>query len=244
MPEAPPPARRAPAPKPPAPAAGPPRDQELLALARAAGGEADPAAGLAAIAADVAACTRCPLHRTRTKTVPGQGNPRPEIVFVGEGPGADEDRQGLAFIGRAGQVLTRLITAMELTREDVFIANIVKCRPTVDYAMQRDRPPDPDEMHACLPYLRAQLTLLKPRVIVALGATAVFGLLGLKGITSLRGKWFRYQGIDLMPTYHPSYLLRGGAESGDRFWEVWEDMVAVLRRIGRTPPEKKRTAKR
>ncbi|MBU1694883.1 MAG: uracil-DNA glycosylase [Verrucomicrobia bacterium] len=183
--------------------------------------------GLAGIAERVTACTLCPLHKSRTRTVPGQGSITPEIFFIGEGPGADEDRQGLAFVGRAGQLLTKIIEAMGLTREQVFIGNIVKCRPP------GNRTPLPEEMQACLPYLREQIAILKPRVIVGLGATAVKGLLEVEtGITRLRGRWMSYEGIDLMPTFHPAYLLRNPA--GKR--EVWEDMKAVLARLGRTPP--------
>lgn len=187
---------------------------------------------LQAIAGRVAVCARCPLHAARTKTVPGQGNARPGIMFVGEGPGADEDAQGLAFVGRAGQLLTRLIARMGYRREDVFIANIVKCRPP------ENRKPLPEEMTACLPFLREQIGVLKPRVIVTLGATALEGLapaLGKVFITRLRGQWMEYEGIPLMPTLHPSYLLRN--ESA--MWDVLRDMEAVLKRLGRTLPPKK-----
>lgn len=193
--------------------------------------------GLEGIAARIAACTRCPLHRTRNRTVPGQGHPHPELMFVGEGPGADEDRQGLAFIGRAGQLLTRLILRMGLTRETVFIANVVKCRPTENYEMQRDRAPTEEEMRTCLPYLEEQIAALRPKVIVCLGGTATLGLLGLKGITRLRGQWHEFHGIPVMPTYHPSYLLRGGGDEKARYWEVWEDMIQVLARLGRPAPD-------
>ena len=155
--------------------------------------------------------------------MPGQGCAAPEILFVGEGPGADEDRQGLAFVGRAGQLLTKIIAAMGFTREQVFIGNIVKCRPP------ENRTPYPEEMQACLPFLKEQIALLRPKVIVALGATAVRGLLNLEiGITKLRGKWQTYEGIDLMPTYHPAYLLRN--ESAKR--PVWEDMKLVRDALG------------
>lgn len=193
--------------------------------------------GLEDIAARIAGCTRCPLHRTRNRTVPGQGHPHPELLFVGEGPGADEDREGLAFIGRAGQLLTRLILRMGLTRETVFIANVVKCRPTENYEMQRDRAPTEEEMRTCLPYLVEQIAALRPNVIVCLGGTATLGLLGLKGITRLRGQWHEFQGIPAMPTYHPSYLLRGGGDEKARYWEVWEDMLQVLAKLGRPAPE-------
>ncbi|MBM4154851.1 MAG: uracil-DNA glycosylase [Lentisphaerae bacterium] len=197
----------------------------------------EPAGGLEAVARRIASCTLCPLHRTRTRTVPGQGNPRAELLFVGEGPGADEDRQGLAFVGRAGQLLTRLIIRMGFAREDVFIANIVKCRPTEDFAMRKDRPPTEEEMRTCIPYLEEQIAALAPKAIVCLGATAVFGLLGLKGISRLRGQWQTYRGIPVMPTYHPSYLLRGGGDEKARYWDVWNDMLQVLARLGRPAPE-------
>ena len=191
----------------------------------------DPIAGkdLAAIASQIAACTRCSLHVTRTKTVPGQGQSHPDILFVGEGPGADEDIQGLAFVGRAGQLLTRLITRMGYRREDVFIANVVKCRPP------ENRKPLPEEMQACLPYLKAQITALNPKVIVTLGATALEGITNATdriAITRMRGKWLSYNDIPLMPTFHPSYLLRNQSA----MWDVWNDMLEVLKHLGRTPP--------
>ncbi|HOW96693.1 MAG TPA: uracil-DNA glycosylase [Kiritimatiellia bacterium] len=196
----------------------------------AAEGAPETADSLAAIAREVDACARCPLHSTRTRTVPGQGSTAPEIMFIGEGPGADEDQQGLAFVGRAGQLLTKIIEAMGFTRDQVFIGNIVKCRPP------GNRVPMPEEMQTCLPFLRRQIALLKPKVIVALGATAVKGLLDVQsGITRLRGQWMSYEGIDLMPTFHPAYLLRNPSGKKD----VWEDMKAVLARLGREPPPRK-----
>ncbi|MDI6774280.1 MAG: uracil-DNA glycosylase [Verrucomicrobiota bacterium] len=187
--------------------------------------------GMRAIAAAAASCAKCGLCRGRTQSVPGQGRLDPEALFVGEGPGAEEDAQGLAFVGAAGQLLTKMIRAMGFQREDVFIANVVKCRPP------GNRQPLPEEMEACLPYLHEQIALLKPKVIVALGAIALKGLLGLTGITRMRGKWHEYHGIPVMPTYHPSYLLR--APSGKR--DVWADLQDVLRRLGRPiPPVKKR----
>ncbi len=179
------------------------------------------------IARRVAQCKACPLCKSRNKTVPGQGSPAPEILFIGEGPGAEEDRQGLAFVGAAGQLLTKIIQAMGFTRDQVFIGNVVKCRPP------ENRTPMPDEMKACLPYLQEQIALLKPKIIVAMGATAVRGLLDVEtGITRLRGRWLSYEGIDLMPTFHPAYLLRNPAGKKD----VWEDMKSVLARLGRKPP--------
>jgi DNA polymerase len=153
-------------------------------------------------------------------------------MFVGEAPGEDEDVQGLAFVGKAGQLLTKMIQAMGCTREEVFIGNILKCRPP------NNRTPLPDEIEICLPYLKAQIAILKPKVIVALGATSVRGLLKLEtGITRLRGKWLSFEGIDLMPTFHPSYLLRTPSAKK----EAWEDLKAVLARLGRTPPPVKKS---
>lgn len=201
-----------------------------------------PAAALQAIADRIAACRQCGLCDDRTRTVPGQGHAQPDILFIGEGPGRDEDQQGLAFVGRAGQLLTRIVVAMGLTRDDVFIANIVKCRPTEDGKGEKDRPPTRAEMDACLPYLHEQIEVLKPKVIVALGGSAVKGLFGdeLTGITRLRGKWLSYRGTDVMPTFHPSYLLRQGGEDKAAFWDVWSDMVLVLQKLGKPVPERQR----
>ncbi|MBN1557113.1 MAG: uracil-DNA glycosylase [Lentisphaerae bacterium] len=185
--------------------------------------------GLDRIAAQVAQCTRCALHKTRTRTVPGQGSAHPDILFVGEAPGYDEDRQGKAFVGRAGQLLTRMITAIGYTREQVFIGNILKCRPP------NNRNPAPQEMETCLPYLREQIGLLKPKVIVAMGATAVKGLLNTQtGITRLRGTWHSFERIPVMPTFHPAYLLRNPAAKH----EAWDDLQAVLRKLGKPPPRR------
>lgn len=181
------------------------------------------------IAEAVGACTKCPLHGSRTNVVPGQGSPNPEIMFVGEAPGYEEDVQGMAFVGAAGQLLTKMILAMGFRREDVFIGNILKCRPP------GNRMPLPDEMSACMPYLKAQIAALKPKVIVALGGTATKGLLDVSvGITKVRGKWMVFEGIDTMPTYHPAYLLRSPSAKN----AVWDDLKEVLKRIGRTPPKK------
>lgn len=180
------------------------------------------------ITAHVSTCRNCPLCEGRTHTVPGEGNAdSPDIMFVGEGPGADEDAQGRPFVGKAGQLLTRMIEAMGYQREEVFIANIVKCRPP------NNRAPLPGEMESCLPYLRQQIGLIKPRVIIGLGATAIKGLLGKTvGITRLRGTWQEYEGIKLMPTFHPSYLLRDPSKKKD----VWQDLQLVLKELGREPP--------
>ncbi|HET9930444.1 MAG TPA: uracil-DNA glycosylase family protein, partial [Polyangiaceae bacterium] len=189
-------------------------------------------ARLTVLADEVRGCTRCVLHAERTQTVFARGTGSAGLCFVGEGPGADEDAQGYPFVGAAGQLLDRMIVAMGLTRDEVYVCNIVKCRPP------KNRKPEPDEMAACKPYLEEQLELVQPQVLVALGATAVQGLLGTtEGITRLRGKWKLYRGrIPVMPTFHPAYLLRTpGAKR-----EVWEDLQAVLRQMGRVLPERRR----
>lgn len=189
--------------------------------------DAPPPSTLAAIAERIAVCQKCGLHQGRTRTVPGQGCTTPDIMFIGEGPGEEEDREGLAFVGRAGRLLTDMIRAMGLERDDVFIGNIVKCRPP------NNRAPMPDEMESCIPYLREQIALLKPKVMVALGATAVKGLLNVTtGITKLRGHWQMFQDIPVMPTFHPAYLLRNPPAKHD----AWKDLKAVLARLGRQPP--------
>lgn len=186
---------------------------------------------LARITKVISGCKKCPLHKTRTNTVPGQGNcKRPDIMFIGEAPGADEDEQGLAFVGRAGQLLTKMIEAMGFSRDEVFIANIAKCRPP------DNRPPTPEEMETCIPYLKQQIAAIQPNVIVALGATAVQGLINQTGISKLRGNWLEYEGIALMPTFHPAYLLRNPPAKK----EVWADLQTVLKRLGRTPPPVKK----
>ena len=183
------------------------------------------------IAGQIRVCSACPLNSSRKNTVPGEGNPnRPDILFVGEGPGADEDMQGRPFVGAAGQLLDKMIAGMGYKREEVFIANIVKCRPP------GNRVPMPEEMNACVPYLKAQIALIKPKIIVALGKTAVQGLLQEDvAITKFRGTWCKYEGIDLMPTYHPAFLLRSPSHKGD----AWADLKAVLAKLGKEPPAKK-----
>ncbi|HSM92069.1 MAG TPA: uracil-DNA glycosylase [Anaeromyxobacteraceae bacterium] len=174
-------------------------------------------------------CARCKLSGGRTHLVFGVGDPRAELMFVGEGPGADEDRQGEPFVGKAGQLLTKMIEAMGLRREEVYIANVVKCRPP------ENRNPEPDEIQACEPFLRAQIAAIRPRVIVALGKFAAQTLLrDPTPITRLRGGWREYEGVRLMPTFHPAYLLRSPAEKG----KAWEDLKAVVRELGRTLPQR------
>jgi len=192
------------------------------------GGQAPADAALAQLKERIVACRKCELCRGRTHVVPGQGNPvQPEVMFIGEAPGADEDRQGLAFVGRAGQLLTKMIAGMGFTREEVFIANICKCRPP------ENRPPTPAEMAACLPFLKEQIAIIRPRTIVAMGNTAILGLLGSAGITRLRGIWSSFEGIPLMPTFHPAYLLRFPTVKRD----AWADLKKVLRRLDRPIPE-------
>ena len=190
--------------------------------------------------ARVASCVLCPhLAATRTQTVFGVGNLEAELMFIGEAPGADEDAQGEPFVGRAGQLLTKIIHAMGFTRDDIYIANILKCRPDTPNQSSGNRPPTPEEMATCLPYLREQIDIIQPRVLVALGATAVEGLLGFRGtLRDLRGKWHEYNETPLMITYHPSYLLRNQAPSEKR--KVWEDMLAVLEKLERPISEKQR----
>ena len=186
-------------------------------------------------------CVKCPkLASSRRNVVFGVGDIHSPLMFVGEAPGADEDEQGEPFVGKAGQLLTRIIQTMGLSRETVYIANILKCRPDTPGQSAGNRKPTTEEMNTCLPYLHAQIDLIQPKVIVALGATAVEGLLGkgTLGITRLRGQWREYRGTPLMPTFHPSYLLRNQALSEKR--KVWEDMLAVMERLGMEPSEKQR----
>jgi uracil-DNA glycosylase len=160
----------------------------------------------------------------------GVGNIDAQLMFVGEAPGADEDAQGEPFIGRAGELLTKIIQAMGLQRSDVYIANILKCRPDTPGQSSGNRKPTLDEMATCIPYLHEQIDLIQPRVIVGLGATAIEGLLGKTiGIMKLRGNWQTYRGTPLMPTFHPAYLLRNQAMSEKR--KVWEDMLAVMEKL-------------
>jgi len=188
---------------------------------------------LVELADEVRRCTKCGLHSARTQTVFARGSTDAELCFVGEGPGADEDRQGFPFVGKAGQLLDRMIAAMGFARDDVYVCNIVKCRPP------DNRKPEPDEMAACKPYLREQLELVAPKVIVALGATAVEGLIGMSGgITRLRGQWKLYRTIPVMPTFHPAYLLRNPAAKR----EVWDDLQAVMKQLGRSVPPAGRSA--
>jgi uracil-DNA glycosylase family 4 len=179
---------------------------------------------LLAIRRGLGECTRCKLAAGRTHVVFGVGNPRAELLFVGEGPGADEDQQGEPFVGKAGQLLTKMIEAMGFRREDVYIANVVKCRPP------GNRNPEPDEIAACEPFLRAQIAAISPKVIVALGKFAAQTLLrDPTPISKLRGRWSSYGGVKLMPTFHPAYLLRSPEEKK----RAWEDLQLVMKELGR-----------
>jgi len=201
--------------------------------------DAGKAAALKGIADEAGKCCGCGLGETRTNVVPGEGNPDARIVFVGEAPGADEDAQGRPFVGRSGKLLGNIIKAMGFRREDVFICNILKCRPP------GNRDPKPDEIVKCIPFLHRQLEIIKPEIIVALGAHAAKTLLGsTKSIGQLRGMFHEYytsedaEAIKLMPTYHPSYLLRN--YSVDNRKRVWEDMKKVLAELGMEMPKGKR----
>ena len=184
-------------------------------------------------------CMKCAnLAATRTNVVFGVGNIDADILFVGEAPGADEDAAGEPFVGAAGQLLTRMITAMGLTREQVYIANILKCRPDMPPGSSGNRKPTSDEMQTCIPYLHAQIDLIQPKVLVGLGGTAIEGLVNQSGITKLRGRWQTFRGIPLMPTYHPAYLLRNQSNLEKR--KVWEDLMAVMEKVGLPISEKQR----
>ncbi len=200
----------------------------------------DAGSKLAALNAAVAACRQCEhLAASRTQTVFGAGNPNAELMFVGEAPGEDEDRQGAPFVGRAGELLTRIIGAMGLLREDVYIANVLKCRPDMPEGAPGNRPPTPQEMQQCLPYLREQIAIIRPRVLVALGKTAMAGLTGAnEPMGAMRGRWFSFENIPLLATYHPSYLLRNGSNTEKR--KVWEDMMIAMEKLGMPISEKQR----
>ena len=189
---------------------------------------------------DTHLCKRCKLGTTRINYVFGEGNSSARIMFIGEGPGRDEDLQGRPFVGRAGELLTAIIEkGMLLKREDVFIANIVKCRPTVDLAGTRDRPPDKDEVEACSWILVRQIEIIQPEVIITLGNPSTKFLLKTDiGITKMRGKFYNYDGIPVMPTFHPSYLLRNGGNNSPLKKDVWHDIKVVLEYLKMPVPTK------
>jgi len=186
------------------------------------------------------ACVKCShLASARKNVVFGVGDINAQLMFVGEAPGADEDIQGEPFVGKAGQLLTKIIETMGLRRESVYIANILKCRPDTPSQASGNRKPTPEEMQTCIPFLHEQIDLIQPTVLVALGGTAVEGLLGKTvGIMKLRGNWQTYRGIPLMPTYHPAYVLRNQALIEKR--RVWEDMMMVMEKLGMPISEKQR----
>ena len=218
-------------PPPPRPAslrpATPPPSPASLTPAGPAAGKGTGSPALLAIRDDLGDCRRCKLHEGRTTLVFGVGDPHAELMFVGEGPGADEDLQGEPFVGKAGQLLTKMIEAMGYRREQVYIANVVKCRPP------GNRNPEPDEILACEPFLKRQIEAVGPKVIVALGKFAAHTLLRSEvPITRLRGSWGEYQGVRLMPTFHPAYLLRSPQEKV----KAWEDLKQVMAALGRLGP--------
>ena len=180
------------------------------------------------IESEAKACVKCSeLSRCRTNVVFGVGNPQAELMFIGEAPGHNEDVEGEPFVGRAGELLTKIIGAMGFARSEVYITNIIKCRPP------ENRTPLPDEVQSCLPYVLSQIELIQPKVIVALGATALRALLDIQiGITKMRGNWYTFRNIPIMPTFHPAYLLRNPPAKK----EVWEDMKAVVAKLGRQLP--------
>jgi DNA polymerase len=190
---------------------------------------ADRAAALQLIRDDIGDCTRCALHKGRNKIVFGDGDPAARLMFVGEGPGADEDAQGLPFVGKAGQLLNNMIVAMGLKREEVYIANVVKCRPP------GNRTPEPEEGNTCSPFLFRQIDVVRPQVLVALGATAATYLLGQRQpLAGLRGRVHAFRGMQLIVTYHPAYLLRDPRQKK----EAWADLQIAMRELGLKAPSK------
>lgn len=199
----------------------------------------DKAAAIAELRERALQCMKCShLSSSRTNVVFGVGNVDADLMFVGEAPGADEDLQGEPFVGAAGQLLTKMIQAMGLSRDKVYIANILKCRPDMPAGSSGNRKPTPEEMQTCIPYLHAQIDVIKPKVLVALGGTAMEGLLSKSGIMKLRGQWHTYRGTPLMPTYHPAYLLRNQAFSEKR--KVWEDLMGVMEKLEMPISDKQR----
>jgi DNA polymerase len=190
----------------------------------------DKPSALKLIRADIGDCTRCRLHKGRTNLVFGVGNVNADLMFVGEGPGADEDAQGEPFVGRAGQLLNNMITAMGLKRSDVYIANVVKCRPP------SNRTPEKDECDTCSPFLMRQIDVIKPKVIVALGAVAAKNLLAVSdSMANLRGRWYDFRNSKLLVTYHPAYLLRDPRQKK----EAWKDLQMAMKYLGLKPPAAK-----
>ena len=201
----------------------------------------DKAAAMEQLRDEALACTKCKsLVATRTQVVVGVGTVEANLMFIGEAPGQDEDREGEPFVGAAGQLLTKIIQATGLDRDTVYIANILKCRPDTPGRISGNRKPRPEEMATCFPWVKRQIEIIRPKVIVAVGGTAVEGLLGTMptGITRLRGKWHSYRGVPVMPTFHPSYLLRNQSWAVKR--QVWEDMLQVMEKLEMPISEKQR----
>ena len=203
---------------------------DIFAASRNATAVTDPAKALRLIREDLGDCTRCPLHKQgRKQIVFGVGDPRAELMFIGEAPGADEDQQGEPFVGRAGQLLTNMIKAMGLTREQVYIANIIKCRPP------GNRTPERDECETCSPFLMRQIAAIQPKVIVALGAVAARTLLAVNApMSEFRGRWYDFRGTKLSVTYHPAFLLRDPRQKK----ETWKDLQMVMKELGLAVPSK------
>ena len=207
-----------------------PEDDILRTAKQAESGVTDPVRALQLIREDLGDCTRCPLHRQgRKQIVFGVGNPKADLMFIGEAPGADEDQQGEPFVGRAGQLLNNMIKAMGLQREQIYIANIIKCRPP------GNRTPERDECETCSPFLMRQIAAIKPKVIVALGAVAAKTLLAINApMSDLRGRWYDFRGTKLAVTYHPAFLLRDPRQKK----ETWKDLQMVMKELGLAIPSK------
>ena len=207
---------------------------------RGEGAAATKASRLAALKARVMTCEKCPsLANRRTQIVFGEGNPEAEVMFIGEAPGEEEDLQGAPFVDKAGQLITKIIETMGFKRSDVYLANVLKCRPDVPATAAGNRKPKAEEIQACRAYLAEQIEIIRPKLLVALGTTAMEGLTGThEPIGHLRGHWQEYQGIPVMPTYHPAYLLHKPSLSEKR--KVWEDMLLVLERLGKPISNKQR----
>jgi len=205
-------------------------EEDLFVVPKPEAGTADPAAALRMIREDLGDCTRCRLHKQgRKQIVFGVGNPKADLMFIGEAPGADEDQQGEPFVGRAGQLLNNMIKAMGLRREDVYIANIIKCRPP------GNRTPERDECETCSPFLMRQIAAIKPKAIVALGAVAAKTLLAINApMSEFRGRWFDFRGTKLAVTYHPAFLLRDPRQKK----ETWKDLQMVMKELGLAVPAK------
>jgi DNA polymerase len=205
-------------------------DEDMFVASKPEAGVADPVKALKIIREDLGDCTRCRLHKQgRKQIVFGVGNPRAELMFIGEAPGADEDEQGEPFVGRAGQLLNNMIKAMGIRREDVYIANIIKCRPP------GNRTPERDECETCSPFLMRQIATIKPKAIVALGAVAAKTLLAINApMSEFRGRWFDFRGTRLAVTYHPAFLLRDPRQKK----ETWKDLQMVMRELGLPIPAK------